>query len=308
MAKNGSLHNAKKAKNDEFYTLLTDIEKELKHYKKYFIDKTIFCNCDDPEWSNFWKYFSLNFDHLQLRKLIATHYEQSKPSYKLIMYRDTAGVHSEIETLSQNGDFRSPESIELLKEADIVCTNPPFSLFREYIAQLMEYEKKFIIIGNKNAINYLCPLIKDNKIWIGCNNVNKFLQPDGTYKSFGNIGWYTNIDISVSKRHEELILYKNYSPDEYPKYDNYDAIEVGHVADIPVDYDGVMGVPISFIDKYNPNQFEIIGITYSTDTNPDIEKIRTDEKHRHVGIIDGKEKYPRVLIKHKKHTSIALLS
>ena len=196
-----------------------------------------------------------------VKKLIATHFEDEKQSYKLEMWRDEAGVHSRIKTLQQNGDFRSPESIELLKEADIVVTNPPFSLFREYIAQLMEYDKKFLIIGNKNAITYkeFFPLLKDNKVWIGYNNVKEFRQPDGSMKKFGNIGWYTNLDIK--KRHEELVLYKKYTPEEYPKYDNYDPINVDKVSDIPIDYDGVMGVPITFLDKYNPEQFEIMGIT-----------------------------------------------
>lgn len=261
MSANSNLHRAKDKKNDKFYTQLPDIENELKHYREHFKDKVVFCNCDDPEWSNFWQFFSLQFEFLGLKKLIATHFEDEKQSYKLEMWRDEAGVHSRIKTLQQNGDFRSPESIELLKEADIVVTNPPFSLFREYIAQLMEYDKKFLIIGNKNAITYkeFFPLLKDNKVWIGYNNVKEFRQPDGSMKKFGNIGWYTNLDIK--KRHEELVLYKKYTPEEYPKYDNCDAINVDKVSDIPIDYDGVMGVPITFLDKYNPEQFEIMGIT-----------------------------------------------
>lgn len=259
MAKNENLKKAKKEKNDEFYTQLTDIEKELRHYKKHFKDKIVFCNCDDPEYSNFWRYFSLNFEELGLKKLIATHYETHKQSYKLEMWKDEAGVHSGIKTLKENGDFRSTESLELLKEADIVVTNPPFSLFREYIEKLMKYEKKFLIIGNKNAITYkeFFPLLKENKVWIGYNSVKEFKQPDGTIKKFGNIGWYTNLDID--KRHEDITVYRHYTPEEYPKYDNYDAIEVSKVSDIPCDYDGVMGVPITFMDKYNPDQFEILG-------------------------------------------------
>ena len=261
MSSNENMHKAKEAKNDEFYTQLTDIEKELKHYKEHFENKVIFCNCDDPEESNFWKYFNLNFDKFKLKKLITTHYEKEKQSYMLEMYRDENGVHSGIKTLKQNGDFRSPECIELLKEADIVITNPPFSLFREYVAQLMEYKKKFIIIGNKNAITYkeFFPLLKDNKVWIGYTSPKEFKQPDGTIKKFGNIGWYTNLDIS--KRHEEIILYKNYNSKDYPEYDNYDAINIDKIKDIPCDYDGAMGVPITFLDKYNPEQFEIIGIS-----------------------------------------------
>ena len=324
MAKNENLHKAKKAKNDEFYTRIEDIEQELKYYSKYFENKTIFCNCDDPEWSNFWKYFQINFHNLGLKKLISTHFEpDNKTSYKLEWTGDfiSGQTVNMIKTpLKGNGDFRSDECVELLKEADIIVTNPPFSLFREYIKQLMDYNKMFIIIGNKNAVNYLCPLIKENKLWFGYNSVHKFLQPDGTFKTFGNIGWYTNLD--HKKRHQDLLLWKKYYDEKgnppnhnekYPKYDNYDAIEISiydenkgewkaDVNSIPIDYDGVMGVPISFLDKYNPNQFEIIGVTYSTDKNPDIEKVRTDTKHRHVGIIDGHEKYPRILIKWKRNT------
>ncbi|MBR5266976.1 MAG: hypothetical protein IKU20_02125 [Lachnospiraceae bacterium] len=302
MAGNTNLHKASAAKNDEFYTQLTDIEKELKHYKHHFEGKTVFCNCDDPEHSNFWQYFSLNFKELKLKKLIATHFDREKPSYKLVMWKDDRGVHSDIKTLRQNGDFRSEESIELLKEADIVVTNPPFSLFREYIAQLMEYDKKFLIIGNKNAINYLCPDIKYGKLWIGYNSPNEFKLPDGstTKKVTGLTRWFTNLDIH--KRHEDIPLWKKYydDPSQYPKYDNYDAINVDKVADIPCDYDSAMGVPITFLDNYNSEQFEIIGITYSKDKNPDIEKIRTDDKKRHVGILNGKEKYPRVIIQKKE--------
>ena len=296
MAKNDNLHKAKEKKNDEFYTQLTDIEKELKHYKKHFENKVIFCNCDDPEWSNFWKYFSLNFDHLKLKKLIATHFEEKKQSYKLEMYRDEAGVHTEIKTLEQNGDFRSPESIELLKEADIVITNPPFSLFREYIAQLMEYNKSFVIIGNKNAITYkeFFPLLKENKVWIGFNNVHEFLQPDGTVRKFGNIGWFTNLDIV--KRHEDLILYKKYNEEDYPKYDNYDAINVDKISEIPMNYNGAMGVPITFLDKYNPEQFDIIGISGNLANAIMIEGKRKAGRF----YIGNKRLYDRIVIKRKK--------
>lgn len=285
MSGNKNLHAANKAKNDEFYTQLTDIEKELKNYKEHFKDKIVFCNCDDPEYSNFWKYFSLNFDHLQLKKLIATHYETEKASYKLEMYRDEAGVHTEIKTLKQNGDFRSPECIKLLQESDIVVTNPPFSLFREYIAQLMEYDKKFLIIGNINAITYkeVFPLIKNNQMWVGYkfNGSPMLFGVPSTYEIRGSVVkydtdgnvligvggtcWFTNIDIK--KRHEQLILFRKYYDDtsKYPKYDNYDAINVDKTADIPCDYDGVMGVPISFIDKYNPDQFELVSFRKKTD-------------------------------------------
>lgn len=300
MAKNENLKKAKKAKNDEFYTQLTDIEKELRHYKKHFKDKIVFCNCDDPEYSNFWKYFSLNFEELGLKKLIATHYEIDKPSYKLEMWKDEAGVHSGIKTLEGNGDFRSPESIELLQEADIVVTNPPFSLFREYVSQLMTYEKKFLIIGNKNAITYkeFFPLLKEDKVWIGYNSVKEFKQPDGTVKKFGNIGWYTNLDID--KRHEDITLYRRYLPDDYPRYDNYDAIEVSKIAEIPCDYDGVMGVPITFMDKYNPDQFEIIGGT-ANGLVPDELKIGDFTVYNNP-IIGDKKIYQRILIRNKQQS------
>lgn len=276
---NTNLQQARKNKKDEFYTQLCDIENELKHYKEHFKDKTILCNCDDPRVSNFFHYFSYNFEFLGLKKLITTCYKSqevdlfSQSNSERAIYLEYTGnktggrvpVAEEIgiKHLKGNGDFRSPECIELLKQADIVVTNPPFSLFREYIALLMSYQKKFVIIGNQNAITYkeVFPLLKTNKVWPGYNHVKEFLQADGSVKKFGNIQWFTNLDIS--KRHEELILYKNYTPAEYPKYDNYDAINVDKVADIPCDYDGVMGVPITFLDKYNPIQFEIIGATES---------------------------------------------
>ena len=264
-AKNSNLANARNAKNDEFYTQLTDVSKELKHYRKHFKGKTVFCNCDDPTWSAFWKYFHLNFTVLGLKKLISTHYDKDEPTYKMVYEGgDDNNIEVGVKTpLQGNGDFRNQECIELLKESDIVVTNPPFSLFRDYVAQLMEYGKKFIIIGSKNAITYkeFFPLLKDNKVWIGYNNVNNFQQPDGSFKKFGNIGWFTNLDIK--KRHENLILYKQYSLEEYPKYDNYDVINVNKVAEIPIDYDGVMGVPITFLDNYCEEQFEILGIANS---------------------------------------------
>lgn len=270
---------------NEFYTQLIDIKKELKHYKNHFVNKTVFCNCNDSEESNFWKYFSLNFDKLKLKKLIATRFEKEKSSYRLEMYRDENGLHTDKKALKQNGDFRSPECVELLKEADIVITNPPFSLFREYVAQLMEYNKQFLIIGNKNAITYkeIFPLLKNNDIWLGYENVKEFKQPDGTIKKFGNIGWFTNLDIS--KKHEDIILYRTYNTTDYPKYDNYDAINVNKVSEIPVDYSGIMGVPITFMDKYNPEQFRVIGL----------DKQFTSDGGR--GKLNGKSKYARILIK-----------
>lgn len=260
---NANLHKAKTAKNDEFYTQLSDVSKELMHYKEHFKDKVVFCNCDDPSWSAFWKYFHLNFSHLGLKKLISTHYDREKPTYKM---EYEGGNDNDVEVgtitpLEGNGDFRNAECIELLKQADIVVTNPPFSLAREYIACLMEYQKKFLIIGDMNWITYkeVFPLLKDNHIWLGNCAVKEFVQPDGTIKRFGNKLWFTNLD--HKKRHEKLILWKNYTPEEFPTYDNYDAINVDKVSDIPCDYDGVMGVPITFLDKFNPENFVILGYT-----------------------------------------------
>lgn len=298
MAKNKNLTQAKKAKNDEFFTLISDIEKELKNYKKYFEGKVVYCNCDDPEESNFWKFFELNFEEYKLKKLISTHYDAEKPTYKLELFADVDGdgkitKGDIIKTpLKQNGDFRSEESINLLKESDIVVTNPPFSLFREYVAQLMKYKKKFLIIGNKNAINCkeIFPLIKDEKIWLGYYCPNEFRLPNGdtTKKVNGLCRWFTNLDIK--KRHKDLILYKKYTAKDYPKYDNYDAIEVGKVADIPKDYNGVMGVPITFLDSYNPKQFEIVG---------QMDNSNITETNFGYPFVNGKKKYARILIKRK---------
>ena len=322
MAKNANLRKADKEKNDEFYTQLSDIEKELKHYKHHFKDKVVFCNCDDPEHSNFWLYFSLNFEELELKKLIATHFDKEKPSYKLEMWRDSAGVHSSIKTLRENGDFRSAESIALLKESDIVVTNPPFSLFREYVAQLIEYEKKFVILSNMNAITYkeFFPLLKENQVWAGygfnlsmiyktpypnlLESNRKYVKakgydPDAGYVKVPAICWFTNLDID--KRHENLILYKRYTPSEYPKYDNYNAINVDKVTDIPIDYYGVMGVPITFLDKYNPDQFEIInGMNRYMIVGEEKLNARIKEERSHLCKIGENTTYFRVLIKRKK--------
>ena len=290
-------------KNDEFYTILSDIEKELKHYKKHFKDKVVLCNCDAPRISNFFHFFSYNFEKLGLKKLIATCYKnqnmdlfsehKSEKAIYLEYYGDkNANMVPDlneigIKELKSDGDFRSLESIELLKQADIVVTNPPFSLFREYVAQLIEYEKKFLIIGTWNAISYkdIFKLVKENKLWIGINsnrNFSGFIVPKhysmhGTEArvdengnrivSTNNTCWFTNLD--NDKRHEELILCKNYNSDEYPNYENFDAINVDVTNDIPMDYSGLMGVPITFLDKYNPEQFEIsaLGIVGSIDFN-----------------------------------------
>ena len=307
MAKNKNLHQAKTAKNDEFYTQLTDIEKELSHYRAHFKDKIILCNCDDPTWSEFWRYFHLNFEFFGLKKLISTHYSATERTYKLeYTGGDDTNIEDGIKTdLLQNGDFRSDECIEILKQADIVVTNPPFSLFREYVAQLIEYDKKFIIIGSQNAITYkeFFPLLKDNKVWLGHTSPKEFLQPDDSIKKFGNISWFTNLNIS--KRHEKLILWQRYYDDNgdksadadtrYPKYDDYDAINVDRVADIPVDYDGVMGVPITFLDKFCPEQFEILGISGDCANVVFINNKRCSGRF----YVDKKRLYDRILIKRK---------
>lgn len=290
MAANANLHKAKNAKNDEFYTQLTDVSKELMHYKQHFKDKIVLCNCDDPTWSAFWKYFHLNFSALGLKKLISTHYDKNESTYKM---EYTGGDDNDIEVgvktpLEGNGDFRNQECLDLLDEADIVVTNPPFSLFREYVAVLMEHKKKFLIIGSLNAVKYseCFPFIMNNQMWLGNNNVHDFMQPDGTVKKFGNINWYTNLDFA--KRHEKIILWKEYNNKEYPKYETYDAIEVSKVTNIPVNYSGIMGVPISFMSKYNPEQFEIVGeFNHGSDNIFDLAK----------PIINGKELFPRIAIR-----------
>ena len=352
MAGNSSLARANKEKNDEFYTRLTDIEKELKYYRKHFKGKTILCNCDDPFESNFFKYFVLNFNRLGLKKLVATCYATSPIAYGQLSLFDLLGGEeknknkpykavvtkvydatgdggidmediaklfktgeNELTELSGDGDFRSEECLNLLKEADIVVTNPPFSLFREYVAVLIEYKKDFVIIGNQNAITYkeIFPLLKDNKMWLGNKSgdmaftVPDYYEPRETrywedengqkWRSLGNICWFTNLDIK--KRHEELILTKKYNKEEYPNYDNYNAINVDKVKDIPRDYEGVMGVPLTFLDKYNPEQFKILGQTHSADDSEEVSEIRISEKNKHRGYINGKQKYARILIKNK---------
>lgn len=340
------MQNAKQAQNDEFYTQLADIENELRHYKDQFRGKVIFCNCDDPYESNFFKYFAMNFNFLGLKKLMATCYTESPVAGEQLSLFDVVGLKekgtgaqqpykieitevndenadgaiglADVEYLLKNrknaltlldgdGDFRSPESIGLLKEADFVVTNPPFSLFREYVAQLMEHNKKFLIIGGQNAITYkeIFKFIKENEIWLGVDNggTKWFRVPKHydiktesrikiengiKYFSMGSIMWFTNLD--HSKRHESITLYKRYTAEEYPHYDNYNAIEVSKVAEIPIDWDGTMGVPITFLDKYNPEQFLILG----NEIMLGIEKGR--------GYVDGKRLYSRVFIKRKGTT------
>tara|TARA_B100000902_G_scaffold387181_1_gene430890 strand:+ start:517 stop:1569 length:1053 start_codon:yes stop_codon:yes gene_type:complete len=286
---NKNLHKAKANKKDEFYTQLSDIERELKHYKKHFKNKVVYCNCDDPRVSNFFHYFSNNFEKLGLKKLITTCYKNQKidlfsqhDSEQAIYLEYTGDKNGNnmadtneigIKSLKGDGDFRSSECIELLKEADIVVTNPPFSLFREYLSQLIEYNKKFIIVGHQNAITYkdVFTLIKENKIWLGygfkggaahfINNHYQDYATAGDHKEgmirVSGVVWFTNLDIN--KRHENMILYKKYASEEYPVYDNYNAINVDKTKDIPIDYYGHMGVPITYLNKYNPEQFQIIG-------------------------------------------------
>lgn len=318
MAGNKSLKAAVRAKEDEFYTQLTDIEKEMRYYKKHFKDKVVFCNCDDPFESNFFKYFVLNFNRLGLKKLIATCYvsspiantqlslfditgteeDKQNKAYKAIITKvydksgdgeidmfDVAELfksgENELTELDGDGDFRSAECLALLDESDVVVTNPPFSLFREYVSTLLEHNKHFIIIGSQNAITYkeFFPLLMQNKVWLGYGNgdmsfkVPEYFEPRETrfwvdddgqkWRSLGNIAWFTNLDIR--KRHEEMILVKRYDSSKYPNYDNYEAIEVSKTADIPCDFPGVMGVPITFMYKYNPEQFDIIGLVNGKD-------------------------------------------
>ena len=303
-SKNTNLHSAKKARNDEFYTQLSDIEKEMAHYKDFFKGKVVYCNCDDARESNFFKFFSNNFESLGLKKLITTGYKADGKGVKLIYEGDKNGsfmVDDEevvVTELEGNGDFRSEECIEPLKECDVVVTNPPFSLFREYVAQLMKYGKKFLIIGSMNAITYkeIFPYIKNNELWLGMNWVKDFVQPNGEAKKFGNICWYTNI--GHSRRNTELDLYKKYSADEYPKYDNYDAIEVSKVSEIPMDYDGVIGVPITFLDKHCPTQFEIVGMAEDNGKGQSYDA-KWDGLNPHC-VIHGKNMYKRIFIRRKK--------
>lgn len=320
MAKsNNNLHTAKVSKNDEFYTQLSDIEKEMRYYKDFFKGKVVYCNCDDARESNFFKYFSMNFEHLGLKKLISTGYKTDGKGVILIYEGDKNNnrkVDDEeivVTELNGNGDFRSEECIEYLKQADVVVTNPPFSLFREYVKQLMDYNKKFIIIGNQNAITYkeIFPYIKNNQLWLG-NSIHsgdrKFYVPDNYALNAATCGidndgkrfikvkgvrWFTNIE--TKERFETLDLYKKYNPIDYPKYDNYDAINVDKTCDIPADYDGVMGVPITFLDKYCPTQFEII------DINPHffcmIEQGLPKPKQLTLKNVGKKDPYARILIK-----------
>jgi hypothetical protein len=349
---NTNLHKAKNNKKDEFYTQLSDIENELRHYKDHFKDKVVYCNCDDPRVSNFFHFFSYNFEHLGLKKLITTCYKNqdadlfSTNASEQAVYLEYTGDKNGnsvpdaneigVKPLKGDGDFRSPESIELLKQADIVITNPPFSLFREYVGQLIEYDKKFIIVGSYNSITYkeIFKIIKENKLWLGYgfSGGNAFFKTpysndnfvEGVYNletglvKFRNVTWFTNLDIE--KRNQDLILHKKYTPEEYPIYDNYNAINVDKTKDIPFDYEGHIGVPITFLDKYNPKQFEIIGQgqgnLYREMTEKGLNKKFVEdyyksggtgsikEDHPVLGYYDKNKKpvipYMRIIIKNKK--------
>ena len=358
---NSSLHGAKKAKKDEFYTQLVDIEKELKHYKGQFRSKVVYCNCDDPFESNFFKYFAANFNALGLKKLITTSFVKSPIVGKQIPLFEMEGLKpdgkepyvveinevpdsnndgaiglEDVEALLRrnkkssrklqgNGDFRSEECVELLKDADIVVTNPPFSLFREYISQIVEHDKKFLIIGNINAVTYqeCFRLIKNNKMWLGASihsGDREFRVPDNypleaagyrvdnegnKYIRVKGVRWFTNLD--YEERHEDLVLYKKYNPAEYPKYDNFDAINVDKVVDIPVDYSGPLGVPITFLDKYNPDQFEILGGLISGPLGQELGATKTQQVRpngkttmEYGPIINKQGYYGRIVIKKKK--------
>lgn len=266
MKKNSNLHEAKRVKNDEFYTRFEDVNDEMNHYKDHFKGKVVYCNCDSAK-SNFWLYFRIKFDFLGLKKLVATHYDETGRAYKLEYEGGLGKYHPDMgeeglytskEYLEGDGDFRSSECLEILAQSDMVVTNPPFSLFREFVDTVLGFEKEMLVVGSMNAITYknVFGHIKNNKLWLGITPIKVFLQPDGSTKSFGNICWFTNL--AHSKRNEEIILYKSYVGEEYPTYDNYEAIEVSKVKDIPVDYNGSMGVPITFLTKYNPDQFEIV--------------------------------------------------
>jgi hypothetical protein len=300
MKNNNSLHSAKKEKNDEFYTQLEDIEKECVHYVKHFKDKIVLCNCNDVLHKNFTLYFYRNFKTLGLKKLIATGYKVDGEHGKVCSYD---GNEWTMKMLEGDGGYSTDECIEFLKESDIVVTNPPFSLFRDYVATLMKYKKKFLIIGNMNAITYkeIFPLIKNDEMWLGvsrngCGQMYFLINEDmpeakgqividgQKYQTIGSSAWFTNLD--HNKRHEEIVLTKRYNEDEYPKYDNYDAIDVSKVVNLPMDYNGVMGVPITFLGKYCPEQFQII-------------KFRKGDDNKDLSV-NGKCPYFRILIKHKK--------
>lgn len=332
---NTSLGAARAAKKDEFYTQLVDIERELRHYKAQFKGKTVYCNADDPRVSNFFHFFSHNFERLGLKKLITTCYKSqerdifSQNDSTRAIYLEYTGdknnnrvpdpAEIEVHPLQGDGDFRSAECIELLRQSDIVVTNPPFSLFREFVTQLIEYDKKFLVIGHQNAITYteIFPLIQKNRLWLGYGfkrNMAHFLSSyentaadldrrEGMIRVSG-VQWFTNMD--TTKRHEDLILYKSYDPQEYPTYDNFNAIEVGRTVDIPADYDGMMGVPITFLEKYNPDQFEIVGSFNAGSHGEELGAVKTETETKgkvimwNGPVVNRKPLYKRIVIRNKR--------
>ena len=288
MGRNINLHNARSKKDDEFYTYLEDIEKELFNYKDYFKGKTILLNCDDPEWSNFFKYFKMYFKFFKIKKVIATHYKGGEDDKAYALELTEYGKKEKRTDLKGDGDFRSTEVINYLKEADIVVTNPPFSLFGEYITQLIDFNKKFIVVGpiTKITAKTLWPYIVENKVWLGINKIKQFKRPDGTAKKFGNIGWFTNLE--NQRRNREIDLYGRRIKDNMVKYDNYNALNVDEINHIPDNYYKPLGVPITFLDHHNPKQFKIISlfkggknIPYNVGVDP---------------LIDGECKFPRIII------------
>lgn len=325
---NTGLHSAIRSKKDEFYTQLSDIENELRHYRKHFKGQTVLCNCDDPRVSNFFRYFALNFEALGLKKLIATCYKNCEPDL-FSTNKDTHSIYiiyegdkngnkvpdpreMEVLPLKGDGDFRSEECIELLKEADIVVTNPPFSLFREYVHQLIQYDKKFLIIGHQNAIKYkeIFKLFREDKIWLGYGfkgGASHFYSKYSDTATAGDhkegmirvsgVVWFTNLEIS--KKHEEIILYKTYNPEDYPEYDNYKAIEVGETKFIPADYNGYMGVPVTFMNKFSPDQFDLIWVT-DRGGDGQLEFLKKPNGRHDAPTINGKGLYTRIIIKKKQ--------
>lgn len=327
MAGNSNLLSSQKNKADEFYTPLSMIEDELKYYKQHFKGKVVLCNCDDPRVSNFFRYFVIYFDVLELKKVIATCYKnddadlfsQGKVEEAVYLEYDGSIKYSgeddfakiPCRKLKGNGDFRNSECVEFLKQADVVVTNPPFSLFKEYVPFLFKYNKKFLIVGNINNISYksIMPLIKENKIWCGVNSGHFWFQVPAyyeekktdfkiekgiKYRRMGNICWFTNLEIS--RTHEILETGKRFDKDKYTSYENYRAIDIEETSDIPMDYEGVMGVPLGFFTKYNPEQFRVLGQMDASDVSEEVERLRIPGKYRGRGVINGKQKAPRIII------------
>lgn len=295
MSKNKNLNNAIKNKNDEFYTQLKDIEKELENYKKHFKNKTIYCNCDNPKFSNFFKYFFDNFENLQLKELIVS-YKEKEQGFYLIYNKSNKKL--KLKKLKENGDFRSEECINLLKKADIVITNPPFSLFKDFINLLLKEKKYFLIIGNSNALSFkkILENIMTNKIRLGINCVRWFFLPNGNLCEGARSFWYTNLDLK--QNYQRLDVSKSYSTAEYFEYDNYKAIEVSRTKDIPYNFEGIMGVPITFLSKYNPEQFEIIGADYQV-KDGELAYIANKKWEGKLdrAYLNGKRLYSRIFIK-----------